>query len=86
MEQGPELIDLPRGSKVYNNSQTASLPDQIASAVGTAVIQAMQFNKSSNVGGDILLNIDGRTFARIIKPWSDMENKRVGTNVRLQSI
>lgn len=52
-----------------------------------AVTTAMQFNKSGNgVGGDIVLNIDGRSFARIVKPFIDLENKRVGTNVRLNPI
>jgi hypothetical protein len=51
-----------------------------------ALSTALQFNKSASVGGDIVLNIDGRNFARIVKPFIDMENKRVGTNIRLNSI
>jgi hypothetical protein len=51
----------------------------------TAVVQAMQFSKSGT-GGDIVLNVDGRTLARIMKPYMDQENKRVGSNIRLQSI
>jgi tape measure domain-containing protein len=87
-ENGPELVDLPRGSKVHTNYQTNNLPDAIASAVGTAVVQAMQFNKSSsgNTSGDVVLNIDGRTFARIIKPYTDLEQKRVGTKMTIQPI
>jgi hypothetical protein len=41
---------------------------------------------SGGGGGDIILNLDGRQFARIVKPFLDKENKRVGNNVRLQSI
>jgi hypothetical protein len=37
-------------------------------------------------GGDIILNLDGRQFARIVKPFLDKENKRIGKNVKLQSI
>lgn len=51
-----------------------------------AVQTAMAFNKTSGVGGDIVLNLDGRTFARIIKPHIETENKRVGTNIRLNPI
>jgi phage-related protein len=62
--------------------------DKLSGIVTNAMLTALQFNKpsSGNVGGDIILNIDGRTFARIIKPYADLENKRVGTNIRLQSI
>ncbi|WP_066316976.1 hypothetical protein [Bacillus sp. FJAT-29814] len=84
---GPTLAligDNPGGQEVV--SPLDKLQDLIAGAVGTAVMQANQYSRSSGPGGDIILNIDGRTFARIIKPYADIENKRVGTNVRLQSI
>jgi hypothetical protein len=78
-EAGPEMV-VPL--------ENTSFVDKLAGAVGTAVIQAMQFSnpKPSNSGGDIILNVDGRALARIVKPWMDIENKRVGNNVRLQSI
>jgi hypothetical protein len=41
---------------------------------------------NNNSGGDINLYLDGRQFARIIKPHLDREVKRIGTNVRLQGI
>jgi hypothetical protein len=63
-----------------------AIADVISGAVANAMLQVMQSNKNSNVNGDIVLNLDGRTFARIVKPWLDKENKRVGANVRLQSI
>lgn len=84
---GPTLAligDNPGGKEVV--SPLDKLQDIVAGAVGTAVMQAMQFSKPSGSGGDIVLNLDGRTFARIIKPYADMENKRMGANVRLQSI
>lgn len=87
-EHGPEIVDLPTGSKVKTNYQTNNLPDAIASAVGTAVFQAMQFNKPSGnqVTGDVILQIDGKSFARIIRPFTDFEQTRVGKNVRLQQL
>jgi phage-related protein len=84
---GPTLAmigDNPGGQEVV--SPLDKLSDIISSAVGTAVMSAMQFSKPQGSGGDIILNIDGRTFGRIIKPFIDMENKRVGTNIMLNSI
>jgi hypothetical protein len=36
--------------------------------------------------GDIILNIDGRAFARIVKPFLDKEQNRVGNDVRIRTI
>lgn len=60
--------------------------DKLQGMLTSAVLTAMQFNNDNNTGGDIVLNIDGRQFARIVKPHIDRENKRVGMNVRMQSI
>jgi phage-related protein len=62
--------------------------DDLQSMIGTAVMSAMKFNQGggNNTGGDIILNIDGRQFARIVKPHLDKESKRIGTNVKLQPI
>jgi hypothetical protein len=49
--------------------------------ITTAVVSAM-----GGRGGDVILNIDGRRFARLVKPHLERENKRVGTNVRLNPI
>jgi SLT domain-containing protein len=90
-ENGPELAYLPNGSQIKSNGATKNLlgndlADVVSSAVANAMITVMGSNKQSSISGDIVLNLDGRTFARIVKPWLDMENKRVGANVRLQSI
>jgi hypothetical protein len=84
---GPTLAmigDNPGGHEIV--SPLDKLSDIIASAVGTAIMQAMQYSKPSGSNGDILLNIDGRTFGRIIKPFVEMENQRVGNNVKLNPI
>ncbi|WP_082347330.1 phage tail protein [Bacillus sp. FJAT-18017] len=84
---GPTLAligDNPGGKEVV--SPLDKLQDIIAGAVGNAVIQANQGSRSSGTGGDIILQLDGRTFGRIIKPYIDKENQRVGTNVRLKPI
>jgi hypothetical protein len=52
-----------------------------------AVRMANQFDgRQGNVGGDIVLNIDGRAFARIIKPHLEREAQRVGQIVNLNPI
>lgn len=53
--------------------------------ISNAVVAAMKAN-GSNGGGQVILNIDGRQFARLIKPHLERENKRVGANVRLNPI
>lgn len=64
------------------------LHDMMGSTVANAVNAALSFHDKSgrSEGGDIILSIDGRQFARIAKPYIDAENKRIGTNVRLKSI
>jgi tape measure domain-containing protein len=89
-ENGPELMNLPRGTQIKSNGATNNLlgnglADVISGAVANAMIQVMGTNQSSS-NGDLIFNIDGRTFARAVKPHLDRENKRVGTNIRLQSI
>lgn len=66
----------------------SALQGMVASTVAQTIntVMSMQKGNRGNVGGDIILNIDGKQFARIIKPYTDLENKRVGTNVRLQSL
>jgi hypothetical protein len=62
---------------------------KLNSMIVNSVLDAMRImggSQQSNVGGDIILNIDGRTFARLIKPHLDKEIKRLGNNVRLQGI
>lgn len=64
--------------------------DRLQTLVSNAVLAATSAtagHNTSRVGvNDIVLNIDGRQFARIIRPHLDLENKRVGPNVRLNNI
>jgi hypothetical protein len=82
---GPTLAligDNPGGQEVV------SPLDKLQGIVANSVMAAMKMGggNSGNTGGDIILNIDGRQFARIVKPFIDKETKRVGANVKLQSI
>ena len=54
--------------------------NKLASALGTAVMQAMILNQPSGRGGsgtaEVVLNVDGKTFARALIPEFEKENNR----------
>ncbi|MBC8588099.1 phage tail tape measure protein [Paratissierella segnis] len=82
---GPMLAmigDNPGGKEVV--SPLDDLKGMIVEAVGTAILGTSQFNSNSN-GGDIILQVDGTTFARIINPYNAKENERIGNNVVIQT-
>jgi hypothetical protein len=54
------------------------LLDMVSSAVGTAMMNAQQFNGGNKGGGDVVLQIDGTTLARVMQPYSAKENARIG--------
>jgi phage-related protein len=62
--------------------------DKLQGFITNAVLTAMraQGTGGGGTGGDIVLNIDGRQFARIVKPHLDKEVQRIGSNVRLNPI
>lgn len=79
--------DNPGGREIV--SPLNKMQDYMASTVTNAIITASQLTggqSNNRTNGDIILNIDGRSFARIIKPYQNLEQQRVGTNVRLQTI
>lgn len=57
--------------------------DDMASAVGSAVLQSMQMvgNHQGQESGDIILQIDGITVGRILGPIMDREKERIGEPV-----
>ncbi|ADY54718.1 hypothetical protein Sgly_0352 [Syntrophobotulus glycolicus DSM 8271] len=81
---GPMLAmigDNPGGREVV--APLDDLTDMIASAVGDAVLAVMQMvqRNTSNQGGDIVIQVDGATFARIIKPYLAREDQRKGSAI-----
>jgi phage-related protein len=58
--------------------------DKLQGMLTTSVIQAMQYGGQKQ-SGDIILNIDGKTFARIVQPFLEKEKGRVGNNVRIRT-
>ena len=68
--------DNPGGKEVI--SPLSDLQDMIASAVGSAMMAAMQFNTSNNDQSDIFIQMDGTTLARVSRKYVENENGRVG--------
>ena len=89
------IIDKPTLAMVGESGKEAVVPlentsfvDKLASALGSAVMGAMQFNNSSTgqVKGDIVLNIDGTTFARVINSHLTKESNRLGNNLVIATV
>lgn len=76
---GPMLAmvgDNPGGREVV--SPLDDLMDMISSAVGNAMMSASQFS-SNTKQGDLILQLDGTTIARILNPFNSKESARVGS-------
>lgn len=60
--------------------ENTSFVDKLASALGTAVMAAMQFSSGSNNNntGDVIIQLDGTTLARVLNPYSEKETARIG--------
>ena len=92
------IIDSPTLAMVGEAGREAVVPlenntgwkDEIGSMVANAVLSAMQFSggssKSSSNTGDIILQIDGTTFARIINPYAAKENQRLGNSMIIKTV
>lgn len=78
------LSDIQYTLNLDNNFDSQELPiadltDIITSAVGTAIMVSNQFNTTNDDNKPIILQIDGTAFARIIGPYIDKENQRIGS-------
>ncbi|NEY99239.1 phage tail protein [Heyndrickxia shackletonii] len=72
--------DNPGGKEVV--SPLGELKDMIASSVGTAFMSAMQFsNNNSNNKGDVIIQLDGKTLARVLNPYLLKEENRIGNSI-----
>jgi hypothetical protein len=69
------------GKEMIVPLENTSFTDKIASALGTAVLTAMQMGQSGQKSsGDIVLTLDGVALARVTKPYLDRETSRIGIN------
>ncbi len=76
--------DNPGGREVI--SPLDDLRDIIASAVGSAVLQAMQFSiTGSNDNREVVLEIDGTRLGRALLPKLNQESERLGYRTILQT-
>lgn len=72
------------GAEMVVPLENTPFVDKLASALGTAVMAAMQMGNNgqqSKDGGDIILNVDGTTFARILNPYLAKEGQRLGSTI-----
>jgi phage-related minor tail protein len=85
------IVDQPTLAMVGERGKEAVVPlentafvDTLASALGNAVMAAMQMgniSQSSGEGGDTILQIDGMTIGRILGPILDKEKGRIGNTI-----
>ncbi|MEK4006097.1 phage tail protein [Paenibacillus sp. FSL H3-0333] len=87
------IIDTPTIAQIGEAGPEAVVPlentsfvNDIASAIGTAVMGAMQMsntgnNSQSSQSGDIVLTVDGSVFARLMNPYMNSEQGRIGTKL-----
>ncbi|MFJ5713112.1 hypothetical protein [Neobacillus sp. NPDC093127] len=70
------------GKEMIVPLENTGFVDKLASALGTAVMSAMQFNKSGNQQqGDLVIKIDGSTMARVLNPYLAQEKNRIGNTM-----
>ncbi|WP_142414387.1 hypothetical protein [Hathewaya massiliensis] len=91
------VINQPTLSMVGEAGKEAVVPlenntewmDKISASVANAIIAAMQFNQGNNSSdeniGDMVMQLDGVTFARLIKNYTDKENQRIGNNLIIKT-
>ncbi|WP_336774207.1 phage tail protein [Paenibacillus sp. MMO-58] len=67
------------GAEMIVPLENTSFTDKIASALGTAVMTAMQMGQGgSRGGGDIVIQVGGTELARVIQPYTQKESSRIG--------
>lgn len=86
------IVDSPTVAMIGEAGKEAVIPlentsfvNTLASALGSAVMAAMQIGGSNNSapsgGGDIVVQVDGTTLARIINPYLSQEQGRIGGTI-----
>jgi phage-related protein len=63
--------------------------DRLQGIIANTIAQVLQMNGvtgGATRNGDVILNIDGRTFARLVKPFLQHEEKRAGSDIRIRTI
>ncbi|WP_424766297.1 hypothetical protein [Paenibacillus sp. sgz302251] len=67
------------GSELVMPLENTGFVEKVASALGTAVMTAMQMSQGQNQGkGETVIQMDGRVLARAIQPYLSNESGRLG--------
>lgn len=76
-----------RGAEAVVPLENTSFVDTLASALGTAVLQAMQVSYQQPANdGPTIIQIDGTTLGRVLKPYLDREEHRLGSKAIIQPV
>ncbi len=86
------IVDQPTLAMIGEQGKEAVVPlentafvDTLASAVGSAVMAAMQMVEQQSSGsgqsGDIVIQVEGTTIARVINPFLEREQQRLGSTI-----
>jgi hypothetical protein len=74
------------GAEAVVPLENTGFVDNLASAIGNAVISAMQFSQNSKSQESVNVYMDTTQVARILIPAMARENQRIGTTAIIQSI
>ncbi|MEY8001210.1 transglycosylase SLT domain-containing protein [Clostridium sp. Mt-5] len=85
----PELTMM-QGRETNNNQSTSNneFTDNLTTAIVNAILTALKLNSNNsntNNTRDLVIQIDGAPFARILKPYLDKENQRVGNKLIIRT-
>lgn len=69
------------GSEMVVPLENTSFVDKLSSALGTAVMSAMQMTGGQRDNREVVIKLDGNVLARAINPYTTKESARVGTNL-----
>lgn len=85
---GPTLAMIGEGAENEVVSPISKLNEIVTKGMFDALSMRDQFQQpqQSQQGGDIILQVDGTTFARIIGPYTNQENQRIGNNLIIQTV
>jgi hypothetical protein len=66
------------GAEAIVPLENSAFIDKFASAVGSSILAANSFSNNKQQGGDIVIQLDGTTLARVLNPFSTRESSRIG--------
>lgn len=85
---GPTLAQIGEaGTEAVIPLENGGFVDTLASAIGTAIVGALQFNNNKSSGNnEVVINIDSTKLARVMIPAFEKENSRTGNRAIIQTV